>query len=273
MDSYAIDEELREALKMWDKVYKIFLSKKTNYAKNTLFRLIYSRIVKNIFVNYLDKIKSYKSLKTDLWNEGVEYHRDILNLCTKFCKNFNIRFYGLDVSIGICKRAREMLPDKITIINATTLCLPLKKTSFDLIIDISTIDHVPPKHILRILKQYHMVLKKGGFLMIVFDSKLNFLLEVYHHLFLRSIYPEYPILPSIMKSLLVNSGFEILEEYGCFLIGLLGGTHLHLPLLDTFLNKKIMSLWKIFKNIELSQYSKYLAFIAPQYVIVARKKN
>lgn len=211
-------------------------------------------------------------LKTDLWNEGVEPQRDILGRCQRIRVNgMDLEFYGIDVSIETCKMARSNLPCKVNIMEAITISLPFYPSSFNVLLDISTIDHVPPAHIPDVLEEYRQVLSENGILMLVFDSGVNFLCEMYHRFYLRGLYPEWTLIPSLVKRILKELGFEILREHGCYLIGLLGGMHLRLPMVESLLRKRFGYLSRILMRIELSESSKRIAFLAPQYVIIARK--
>jgi len=107
--------------------------------------------------------------------------------------------------------------------------------------------------------------------LIIFDSGLNFAMEMYHRVYLRKIYPEWTLVPLKMKGLLQILGFKILEEYGCYFMGLIGGTHRRLPILERLLNTRVNVVWSLLQKIELSRWSKYLCFLAPQYAIIAKR--
>jgi len=150
---------------------------------------------------------------------------------------------------------------------------PFKNKSFDFILDISTIDHLPKEQTRLVMEKYRSILKDDGILLVVFDSGLNFAVEMYHRVYLRKIYPEWTLVPSKMKGLLQILGFKILEEYGCYFVGLIGGTHCRLPILERLLKTRINIVWNLAKKIELSIWSKHLCFIAPQYAIIAKKNG
>ena len=88
--------------------------------------------------------------------------------------------------------ARKRLSDRVMVVCASITHLPFRFQGFDLITDVSTIDHIPPTYAQNTLTQYRKMLSTGGILIIIFDSKLNIFSEIYHRLSLRKIYPQWP---------------------------------------------------------------------------------
>jgi SAM-dependent methyltransferase len=254
----------------WEEAIPRFTNCKKSFTKSKLFQAVYLALVKRVCARYL-KNRNCTILKTDLWNEGVEYDRDLFTGVSKL--HIKKELIAVDVSPKICNLGKKRLNDKTEVVCSSVISPPLKKESFDFILDISTIDHLPAEQTRLVIEEYHSILKDGGILLVVFDSGLNFAMEMYHRVYLRKIYPEWTLVPLKMRGLLQMLGFEILEEYGCYFVGLAGGTHRRLPILERLLKTRVNVLWRIVKKIELSRWSKYLCFIAPQYAIIAKKNG
>jgi len=261
----------RDVFRSWEKVPSVFLLRPTSFVKDTLFAHGYCVLIKRICSRYHQRRSNLRVLKTDLWNEGVEPGRDILSRIRRYTAPWITELHGVDVAVDTCNIARTRLSQDIGVTRAITTELPFRCSSFDLILDISTIDHVPPAFIPIVLRQYYDALSREGVLMLVFDSGVNFLSEMYHRIYLRHHYPEWTLVPSRMRLALKTVGFEILEEYGCYVIGLLAGMHWRLPMIESFLRKRLKLVSALFSQIELSRFSRYLAPVTPQYAIVARK--
>jgi len=254
----------------WEEAIPRFLNCKKGVIKSRLFQEGYLELVRRVCTYYL-KGRNCNILKTDLWNEGVEYDRDILIEASKI--RIKKRLVAMDVSPKICTLAKKRLDNRVEIVCASVTNPPFKNQSFDFILDISTIDHLPTEKTNLVIKRYRSVLKDWGALLLIFDSGLNFAMEMYHRFYLRKIYPEWTLIPSRMRSLLQILGFEMLEEYSSYLIGLMGGTHSRLPIIGRFLDTKIGIIRTLIRKIELSKWSKHLCFIAPQYAIIAKKRE
>lgn len=115
------------------------------------------------------------------------------------------------------------------------------------------------------------LLKSGGFLLISFDCRLNLFDELYHRLITRKLYPEWTLAPSEIRAQLHALGFELVREHAIFVAGFFWGTHKpFFPLAGLLRRKRIL---KVLTEMELSTRSRWLSFVAPQYVIVARKSR
>jgi len=256
----------------WEEAIPRFSHCKKSLIKSRLFQQGYLELTRRICTYYL-KDRNCNMLKTDLWNEGVEYDRDILTEASKI--RIKKRLFAMDVSPKICSLAKKRLNNRVEveIVCASLTNPPFKNQSFDFILDISTIDHLPAEKTNLVIKGYRSVLKDWGALLLIFDSGLNFAMEMYHRFYLRKIYPEWTLVPSKMRTLLQILGFDILEEYSSYLVGLMGGTHSRLPIIGRFLDTRIGIIRSLIRKIELSKWSKHLCFIAPQYAIIAKKRE
>ncbi len=100
-------------------------------------------------------------LKVDLWNEGIETSRDILGQL----KNYDT--VGFDLSWAVCKHAKNRLPNT-GVVHATCQTLPFASDNFDLVLDLSTIDHIPFDKAKEVFTEYYRVLKPNGLLAVAF---------------------------------------------------------------------------------------------------------
>lgn len=140
-------------------------------------------------------------LKIDLWNEGVETSRDILgNL--KYVETF-----GFDLSKNICNLAKKRLQNA-GVVQATCQSIPYASNCFDLVLDLSTIDHIPFHKTPQVFDEYYRVLKPGGMLAVAFwqsNVATKYLLEVNPgQLYFDS---------RKVAGLLQKAGFEIVTSY------------------------------------------------------------
>lgn len=204
-------------------------------------------------------------LKTDLWNEGIEVERDILGPLEER-KNFDL--YGIDISPVVCSYAKARLK-KVNIVQGDIRNLPFKDNFFDIVFDLSTLDHLPENQALKVLQEYTRVIKKGGVLVLIFWYKSSFLKYILKRIRKREE-PQtqyYFLIESIRNE--IKKSFEILEEYST-------GILLCVPYLGFILDK----LPKTFRNLilnlvlrlEYSKASKYiLKNFAGLYVIIGKK--
>jgi len=217
------------------------------------------RKVTEIGINHVcsDKINL---LKTDLWNEGIDYQRDVLGLYNNY-KNINL--YGLDISPIVCHCAKSRIKN-IHIAQGDIRTIPLKSNSFDILLDLSTLDHIPQNETTNVLREYNRVLKKSGIMVLVFW---------YRSLPVRLLLKEGPTqhyfsLNSIKND--VKKHFDIIEEYGigiipAFRLGCIV-KRLPIPIRNGILNLAL--------RLEHSKYSKIaLKNFAGLYVIIGRCKK
>ena len=201
-------------------------------------------------------------LKTDLWNESVEYQRDILGQYQD-CENFNL--YGVDISQVVCSHAKPRIK-KIHITQGSIRNLPFRNDSFDILLDLSTLDHVPEDQVVDVLQEYNRVLKKDGILVLIFwynSFSVKYIMRA------RESATQYYFSAESIKNE-VKKGFDIFEEY-CI------GTLLCIPYLGFILNRLPTSLRNWILNLVLDlEYSKTSKSIfknfAGLYVITGKRK-
>jgi hypothetical protein len=231
--------------------------------KDVAFRNVYGELITKI-VQHLPARANI--LKTDLWNEGIEDDRNIATFahtCT-----YDSALVCTDVSRYVCESARALRRTEFHIVRATLLASPFRPL-FDLIIDASTVDHMPANLREHWISAESSMLRPNGVLLISFDCRLNLFDELYHRFFTRKLYPEWTLVPSEVRSQLVASGLSIVREHAIFVAGLFWGTHRTFHPFSRALRRRIV--FDLLRNFELSGRSRWLSFLAPQYVIVARK--
>jgi SAM-dependent methyltransferase len=207
-----------------------------------------------------------KVLKTDLWNEGIEDGRSLAG----YVKEGDLSPICADISQYVCESANRLRNSGFHPVQATILAPPFRD-EFDLILDVSTVDHMP-KELRRVWMESEARLLRGsGILLISFDCRLNLFNELYHRLFTRKIYPEWTLAPSEIREQLRVLGFQLIREHAIFIAGFFWGTHRPLFPLAGILRRKRVFSW--LTHVELSKLSRWLSFFAPQYIIVARKRS
>jgi SAM-dependent methyltransferase len=218
--------------------------------------------------------KTKRILKVDLWNEGIDFERNIL----KHIKTAENRLYGIDVSHHVCASAKKAT-ENINIANASITKLPFKDHHFEILADLSTLDHLPKEKVEEIMKEYNRVMANNGYFVLIFDwwgiiwKIYMFYLEkvrghgdyFFKNKGMQSRYI-HPI--GFIKKILRRNDFSIEEEY-C--IDYTGWTwnRVTKPVWDKYGSK----IHDKMLGIEYSRLSKYLRPFAKQYVIIARKKE
>jgi SAM-dependent methyltransferase len=145
-------------------------------------------------------------LKVDLWNEGVETSRDILSHFEGF------QTVGFDLSKCICRMANERLRGT-GILQATCQTLPFAGKGFDLVLDLSTIDHIPFSKTKVIFNEYFRVLKPKGLLAIAFWQS-----NLATKYILQADPDQFYFDSKRVAESLEDSGFNIIESYNTGLL-------------------------------------------------------
>lgn len=111
----------------------------------------------------IDKYKPQNILKTDADNEAFNHPRSggiVLNIKGR-CK-----FKQIEYSEKIIKKAKNKFP-KLDIDKGDIRNLPYRKNQFDMVIDLSTLDHVKASDVPKVLEEYGQVIKNNGLLFLV----------------------------------------------------------------------------------------------------------
>ncbi len=103
-------------------------------------------------------------LKTDLWNECLAGDRDIV---VHLGDENGCRVVALDLEYAICALGRTRVPGAL-VVQADIRALPFRPGSFDAVLDLSTLDHVPAEDVAAALAEYGAVLRSPGVLLTVF---------------------------------------------------------------------------------------------------------
>lgn len=154
--------------------------------------------------------KNIRILKTDLWNEAKKNE-------TFFVKREEFKC-GVDISNKVCTLTKAKYPH-LKIIQGNIGELPFSEGSFDLIWDISTIDHF--KNPEKVIQEYYYTLKPGGVLLLVVENPfcVSYPITKIQSFFGRHV-PFKTFLPSNIRRICNRSGFEIAGSLK---------TNIHLP--------------------------------------------
>ncbi len=253
--------------KFWDK--EALSGKKEEVRGEYLSELFLKAIDKGL--GYLPQDKhALRMLKTDLWNEGADFKKNILGNYT----NNGFKLYGIDLSWEVLKAVKINTVFKA---QANISKMPFADSVFDAILDLSTIDHVPQGISGSVLGEYERILRPGGMLIIAFDA-WGLIWRLYFS-YLKNIkglsigvftgtkiVNQYIYKPCCMVKKLSFLGFDILGEYSIDWFGW-SWNRLTAPFWKNLTEEGYRRL----VNIEYSFISKYMKALAKQYVILARK--
>lgn len=207
-------------------------------------------------------------LKTDLWTEGVHRTREVLHSmeCLTFfwrpetsCPQV-VQGYGIDVSAATCRRTRQH-KEYPRIAQADIRALPFKPESFDMIYDLSTIDHVPLHDALATITGYWGCLAEGGVLILMFAHSEGVMW--------RASGDGYYTFPIWLLRDYLNAGFAVREEYAVHFLNIKPGVYLMQMAGRLGLQKALV---KLVGHMEFTWLSRLLKKWAPMYVIIAKKQ-
>jgi ubiquinone/menaquinone biosynthesis C-methylase UbiE len=246
--------------KFWDCEALDALKKKPSDNYSYYIDKSYKTAVKKGLKHVLSR--NIRLLKTDLWNESIETDRDVLG---QYKDNKRFDLYGVDISQKVCKMAKANIKN-LKIYQGKIQNLPFKNNYFEIVLDLSTLDHVSMKNAAKALKEYARVLKKEGIIVLIFWQNSFFIRKILKKKEEGGQYL-FP-LEEIRQN--VKDAFNILEEY-CT------GTLISNPY-TKLLQKKIpfqicSKLSNFILKLEYSKVSKnLLRDISGLYVIIGRKK-
>lgn len=227
-------------------------------------------------INYLRNNKDdIFLLKTDLWTEGVDTKREVLNKLLSKIKKQKVKSYGIDISSEVCNKAK-LNGTKAIISQSDISRLHFKKSFFDIIVDLSTIDHMPFNKAKKALGEYYRCLKPEGILVLMFAPsgglfqfyRCCFGSRIFKFIFGKNGYDAftaddvYTFSIKEMGSFLNFRGFKILKEYSLYF--------LNMPILSR-ITKRFPPLLPLFKKFEFTIFSKYFHFFSPMYVFIVKK--
>jgi SAM-dependent methyltransferase len=208
--------------------------------KGILVRQLYSKLI-NYAVKFTSGPGSKLLLKTDLWVEclGIDQLESMEG---------GFEIVGIDFSKAICACSKPMMANR-NILCSDIKHLPFKSASFNIIVDISTIDHVHYSEASGVIGEYARLLKPSGILLVCIDSKLSFPWEVYRKFVLK--YEAWSWLWKYAREIVATNGLEIMKAFfaNAFLDSFSG---LALPFAE-------------------SRWNRLSSVLAQYYVIIARK--
>lgn len=137
----------------------------------TSSRLMYNTY-KEIYERYLQESKDiarWNVLKTDAHNESWIYDVSIPIAPNLDCKSV----YCLEIDREVIEKAKHYESDRIHFIEWDIRHIPFNDNTFDTIIDLSTIDHIPEEDINNVLNEYDRVLKEWWNMLLVVRLSTN----------------------------------------------------------------------------------------------------
>ena len=145
-------------------------------------------------------------LKLDLWNEVGDKEKDFTNHINDIFEPNSMTYIELDKDL--CEKYRRLgTGNRVANSSISSMKLPYDK--FDILLDISTSDHLEDEKFEKAIKEYHRVLKTGGILVMLHDNAEFLTFSMF-----KEDIPEFGFFPRsvahIRKSLESN-GFEILK--------------------------------------------------------------
>jgi hypothetical protein len=259
-----------DMLRTWDRVAPSFRLRHLSQRNDSRFKdFAFREVYGNLITQIIGSLPANANiLKTDLWNEGIEDRRNIADFVQAHPTRSDL--VCIDVSRYVCESANRLRSSDFHVVRGTLLASPFRP-SFNFVLDVSTVDHLPASLRGLWVSTEASILKQDGLLLISFDCRLNLFNELYHRIFTRKKYPEWTVTPSEIRSRLQSLGFRIMREHAIFIPGIFFGTHRPLFPLARMLSRK--GVFRVLRNVELSKRSRFFSFIAPQYVIVARKPS
>jgi len=185
-------------------------------AKNSIMPIgrahIWKSILSRIFSEYADRAKTESGtiLKTDLWNEIVDKNKD-------FTEDMNNTFSPesiiyVEKNEEFCKK---FLCDKnCEVVNSSISDIPLNSESIDLILDISTSDHLEEEDFKRAISEYSRILKLNKH-MIVLHNSYNYIPFYFVRKYLKK-FDIYPRKAESIEEILIENKFDILDKKYAF---------------------------------------------------------
>jgi hypothetical protein len=121
-------------------------------------------------------------LKCDLWNEAM-LEKSWFDLKIPPPKD-ELNFVGIDIAKFVCRSAKKNAPS-ISVVNADLNHLPFKSSTFNFVLDLSTLDHVSEEEISIILNEIKRILNGTLFTIFHQQKRLQNITTLYHVLLNR----------------------------------------------------------------------------------------
>jgi len=205
-------------------------------------------------------------LKTDLWTEGIVRSREVLNHAVELSERegYKVEAHGIDISLLACNQAINYLT-RATIKQGDIRNLDYASCFFDLILDISTIDHVPYSDAQTALAEYARCLKPKGVLVLMFAHTGSTFDSMRPVTGIRDYYT-FPV-SDIRKNL--QHRFAIKGEYAVHFLNIPPVSIIASLCSKVRLQSQVS---KLFGLLEYTPVSKLFKHFAPMYIIIAQRK-
>lgn len=138
-------------------------------------------VLTNASVNF-DLIASIPLTFFNLLDCGCGFGENMVNIEHTFANSKSICSYGIDVHYPTIKRAKELLPSKISVLLGNCLEMPIADNSIDVALSNQVIEHIRDYH--KYLTEISRLLKPGGYLIITTPNAhcpRNILLKLLGH--------------------------------------------------------------------------------------------
>ena len=126
--------------------------------------------VHQIYLDYAQQslygLSNPKVLKTDCYNEV--HHQPKGGIAGQLSGDI----YLVEIDRNLVKECHQSYPE-LNVLRGDIRALPFKDECFDVVLDLSTLDHVKPDEVGKVLAEYARVLKKEGRLLLVVWTGLN----------------------------------------------------------------------------------------------------
>lgn len=183
----------------------------TSLVDKTRFVADYFKSITYVLLKQFVGFKAERVLKTDLWNESVSVEREVL---AYYAGSVQV---GTDLSSVVCRGAYGR-NGRLLISQGDIRSLPFKDGSFDVILDISTIDHVSESDAVKVIAEYSRLLTVGGTLFLMYAQKYPFARHYWNNAF-AGVY----LLDSSLIDNSVTKQLRLVDDRGIdFVHGLFG---------------------------------------------------
>jgi SAM-dependent methyltransferase len=225
--------------------------------------------------------QSLQILKTDLWNEGIETQRGIIEKVKEYMKPAG-EFFAIDISKYVASKAKDSKHRYLSALQSSITNLPFKRSIFDLVLDMSTTDHIDVSLRKKVIQEYGRVLKSGGVIALVFDNRnLLFYLAL-----LKDSLGKLARRPGKTRLMLLHFGPDSVERLKQYLTDErfdilaegIGALNIGVNTLFSGRKSRIFNylldyepIQRAMYRLENSRVSKHFAFFALQYFVICRR--
>ena len=189
-----------------------------------------------------------------------------------------VEIVGIDVSPAICNSAKKkMSNEELMVACADVRKLSFKDETFNIILDLSTLDHIYPAHITSVIREYERAIKEDGIIILVFDwpTFWPYLVKIFNKIRFKEnntfklLWRLYPVW---IEGKLSESGFTILNE---FPLGIFSLSLFFLKTSQSNLVGRVVRplLYGLIRNAKRTKALRHLFPFSRQYLFIARKQR